>query len=186
MHDIEPFYQWQELYNPMEDSKSPFFELQHDEFRYTQKIYNYYIHPQWDSIGSETLYVKVLYADYEDGLGIIELIGEWNDCINNDIMYLKREVIDPMIEEGIHHFILLCEHVFNYHGSDDCYYEEWKEDISEQEGTIALLNLQEHVLNEMKLFGLQHHIQFGKKFQEINWRKMNPMNLFEYLESKIK
>lgn len=186
MHDIEPFFNWRELYNPLEDSKSPFFKQEYDVFQYSNKIYNYYIHPLWDSIGSETLYIKVLYADYEEGNAIIELIGEWNDCINNDIMYLKRDIIDSMIEEGINRFILLCDHVFNYHGSDDCYYEEWKDDISDQGGFIILVNLQEHVLSEMKLFGLQYHVQLGKKFQELNWRKMNPMNLTEFLEAKIK
>lgn len=185
MHDIEPFFNWRELYNPTEDSKSPFFKQQYDEFKYSNKIYNYYIHPMWDSIGSETLYVKVLYADYEEGTGIIELIGEWNDCINNDIMFLKRDIIDLMIEEGIRNFILLCDHVFNFHGSDDCYYEEWKEDISEQEGYIVFVNLQEPVLSEMKLFGLKNHVNFGKPFQDLNWRKMNPMNLAEFLEAKL-
>jgi hypothetical protein len=185
MHDIEPFYNWRELYNPDEDAKSPFFELEHDAFRYTNRVYNYYIHPLWDNIGSETLYIKVLYADYEEGIGIIELIGEWNDCINNDIMFLKRDIIDLMIREGIYKFILLCEHVFNFHGSDDCYYEEWKEDIEEHNGYIVLLNLQEHVLNEMKSYGLQYHTHFGNVFQDLNWRKMNPTNLAEFIESKI-
>lgn len=185
MHDIEPFFNWRELYNPLEDLKSPFFNQQYDELSYSNKIYNYYIHPLWDSIGSETLYIKVLYADYEEGIGIIELIGEWNDCINNDIMFLKRDIADQMILKGIRYFMLLCDHVFNFHGSDDCYYEEWKEDISEEGGYIVFLNLQEHVLSEMKLFGIQNHVQLGRKFQEINWRKMSPMNLAEFLDAKI-
>jgi hypothetical protein len=185
MHDIEPFYNWRELYNPVEDDKSPFFEQEYDEFKYSNKIYNYYIHPYWDFIGSETLYIKLLYADYDEGIAIIELIGEWNDCINNDVMFLKRDIADILIEAGIHRFILLCEHVFNFHGSDDCYYEEWKEDVSENSGYIVFVNLQEHVMNEMKLYGIHHHVNLGKKFQDINWRKMNPMNLVEFLEAKI-
>ncbi len=185
MHDIEPFFNWRELYIPEEDKKSPFYQQQRDEFRYTNKIYNYYIHPLWDSIGSETLYIKILYVDYEDGYTFIEIIGEWNDCINNDIMFLKRDVIDEMIQQGIRNFVLLCEHVFNYHGSDDCYYEEWKDDISESNGSIVFINLQEHVLQEMKSFGLKSHVYFGKKFQDINWRKLNPMNLSEFIQSKL-
>jgi len=39
----------------------------------------------------------VLYADYEIGFAIIEFIGEWNDAIENDIMTLKRELIDKML-----------------------------------------------------------------------------------------
>ena len=56
------------------------------------------------------------------------MIGEWNDCINNDIMTLKREIIDDMIDHGVDKFILLCENVLNYHASDDSYYQEWWED----------------------------------------------------------
>jgi hypothetical protein len=40
-----------------------------------------------------------LFADYELGYTIIELIGEWNDAIENDIMELRREVTDLMVEE---------------------------------------------------------------------------------------
>ena len=49
------------------------------EFEYSNTVYNYYIHPQWDDIGSGTLYMKELYADYENGFAILEFIGEWND-----------------------------------------------------------------------------------------------------------
>ena len=62
-----------------------------------EKIYNFLLHPQWDEFGSLTLYLKVLYADYDKGFCIIELIGEWNDAIYNDIMILKREIIDLML-----------------------------------------------------------------------------------------
>ena len=89
MHDIEPHYQWLHLYNSVEDEQSPFFEQEHSEFEFTQTIYNYLIHPQWDGFGSPTLYLKVLFIDYEAGVGIIELIGEWNDLIHNDVMVMK-------------------------------------------------------------------------------------------------
>ncbi len=185
MHDIEPFFYWKEIYDSSEDVKSPYFNKQYDTFRYTNKIYNYYIHPLWDEIGSETLFVKVLFVDYDEGLGIIELIGEWNDCIHNDIMYLKRRLADSMIKKGVFKFILLCDHVFNFHGSDDCYYEEWKEDISDQSGYIALVNIQEHILQEIKLVGIPFYVSYGNKLQDLNWRKMNPMSLMEFIESQI-
>ncbi|MCH5689283.1 hypothetical protein LWM68_36595 [Niabella sp. W65] len=43
-----------------------FFGAEHSQFEYTDTIYNYYIHPQWDFFGSRTLYLKVLMADYEE------------------------------------------------------------------------------------------------------------------------
>lgn len=92
MHDIEPFYNWIKLYSSQSDERSPFYGREYSEFEFSQTIYNYYIHPQWDFFGSNTLYIKIIFIDYEEGYAIIEMIGEWNDAINNDIMWLKREV----------------------------------------------------------------------------------------------
>ncbi|MFN9800030.1 MAG: hypothetical protein ACK54P_08445, partial [Bacteroidota bacterium] len=89
MHDLEPYYNWRELYISSEDPRSPFFEREYSEFEFSDKIYNYFIHPQWDSFGSQTLFMKILYAEYEEGFCVLELIGEWNDLLYNDIMILK-------------------------------------------------------------------------------------------------
>ena len=94
MQDIEPYYSWHHLYLSSEDELSPFYGAEYSEFEYSNTVYNYYIHPQWDDFGSSTLYTKILFADYEQNIAILEFIGEWNDAINNDIMLLKREVID--------------------------------------------------------------------------------------------
>ena len=107
MQDIEPYYRWRDLYTAEEDELSPFYGREYSEFEYSNTIYNYFIHPQWDDFGSNTLYLKVLFAEYNTGFAIIELIGEWNDAINNDIMILKRDVIDDLIGKGIQKFILI-------------------------------------------------------------------------------
>ena len=99
MQDIEPYYRWRDLYIADEDELSPFYGREYSEFEYTNTIYNYYIHPQWDDFGSSTLYLKVLFVDYEIGYAIIEMIGEWNDAINNDIMTVNQEWFDDT-EEG--------------------------------------------------------------------------------------
>ena len=124
MQDIEPFYHWRGYYESEKDKRSPFYGRTYNEFYYTKKIYNYFIHPQWDNFGSPTLYMKVLFADYEEGFAIFEFIGEWNDCVTNDIMFLKRDVIDPLLDEGISKFLIICENVLNFHGDADDYYEE--------------------------------------------------------------
>ncbi len=129
MQEIEPFYNWLEYYTSEEDEASPFFGKEYNEFEFTNTIYNYFIHPQWDEFGSATLYLKVLLADYDTGVAIIEFIGEWNDTLYNDIMFLKRDVIDVFIGNGINKFILIGENVLNFHGGDDDYYEEWFDDI---------------------------------------------------------
>lgn len=185
MHDIEPFYKWNELYESSLDVNSPYYGKEYDGSRYSNHVYNYYIHPLWDEIGSETLFVKILFADYDEGYSIIELIGEWNDCLTNDIMFLKRKLADVLIRRKINRFILLCDHVFNFHGSDDCYYEEWKEDLQKEGGYICLINIQEHLVDELKRFGLFRHVITRKAFQDLNWRKMEPQHLLEFVESKI-
>src|SRR5690606_5785226 len=115
MHDIEPYYHWRDAYVASEDARSPLYGRDYDEFYFTNAIYNYYIHPQWDGFGSATLYLKVLFVDYDRHYAVLELIGEWNDCIYNDIMHLRREITDLMEEEGISKFILITENVLNYH-----------------------------------------------------------------------
>jgi hypothetical protein len=177
MHSIEPFYNWRHLYIASEDGQSPFYGREYSEFEYTNTIYNYYIHPQWDDIGSETMYIKVLFADYDEGFAIIELIGEWNDAINNDIMLLKRDVIDDMAYLGINKFILIGENILNFHYSDDSYYEEWFDDIGE-EGWIAFVNFREHVLKEFKRANIDYYFVSDGELNDFHWRKFSPGQVF--------
>lgn len=185
MHVIEPFYTWRDRYIASKDKQSPFFGREYSEFQYTQKVYNYYIHPQWDHFGSPTLYMKILFTDYEESFAIIELIGEWNDSIHNDVMFLKREVIDPMVEAGIHKYILIGENVLNFHGDDNCYYEEWWDDIKDEDGWIVFLNLHEHVTEEMEMTQIQFYANFGKFFNAVNWRPYKPQMLFKAVDAII-
>ncbi len=180
MHDIEPFYAWRDFYIASEDAQSPFFGQQYSEFEFENKVYNYYIHPQWDTFGSQTLYLKIIFADYELGYAIIEFIGEWNDCIHNDIMFLKRDVIELLIQEGITKFILIGENILNFHTSDDCYYEEWFQDI--EDGWISGINFREHVIDEFKRSNIDYYINFGGELDEFNWRSLRPLQLFNKVE----
>lgn len=185
MHDIEPFHRWRDYYVASEDEYSPFYGQVYDEFYYRNKVYNYFIHPQWDDFGSDTLYMKVLFVDYDEGYTIIELIGEWNDCLHNDIMYLKRDVIDSMSKNGISKYILIGENVLNFHGSDEDYYEEWYEDIRDEGGWVVILNTLDHVTDEMKATRLQHFINFGDEFTSVNWRPHTPKRVFKAIEAIV-
>ncbi len=177
MHTIEPYYNWRGLYIASEDPYSPFYGTVYSEFQYSDKIYNYYIHPQWDDVNCQALFLKVLYVDYDKGFTIIEFIGEWNDCIDNDIMKLKRDFIDLMIDNGIDKFILIGENVLNFHASDDCYYEEWFDDVPD--GWICLLNFREHVIEEFADAQIDQYLLCGKDVDQPNWRTMHPNGLFE-------
>ncbi len=178
MHDIEPYHKWRQYYIAAEDKKSIFHGTKYSEFTFTKKIYNYFIHPQWDSIGSPTLYAKTLYADYDHGYALIELLGEWNDCLNNDIMFLKRKLVDNLIHHGIYKFMILCDNVLEYHGSDDSYYEEWWDDIKDDQGWVVFLNTREHMLEEMEKLKIQYYINIGQSYLDINWRKAHPKQSF--------
>ena len=183
MHTIEPFYNWIEQYSAAEDPRSPLYGAENNLMEYTNTIYGYYIHPQWDDIESETLFLKILFVDYEEGYAIIEFIGEWNDTLHNDIMMLKRNIIDPMVQEGISQFILIGENVFNFHGSDDSYYEEWFEDV--EDGWIVAICFQDFVLEEMKKFNLDYYINFGGSLENINWRTQEPLVLYNRVSDLI-
>jgi hypothetical protein len=165
-----------------EDKRSPFYGRTYSEFEFSQTVYNYYIHPQWDDIGSQTLYLKILFSDYEMGYTIIELIGEWNDAIENDIMTLKREVIDKLLAQGISKFILIAENVLNFHSSDECYYEEWYEDVAEKGGWIVLLALPAQSMYDFKRTGLHRYIE---PMDFVDWRPYTPAHLFTKIDNLL-
>jgi hypothetical protein len=183
VHDIEPYYNWLHLYNAAEDEQSPFYGREYSEFTFTHAVYNYLIHPQWDFFGSNTLYLKILYTDYIDGYAILELMGEWNDALYNDIMMLKREVLEILNEQGIQKFILLGENVLNFHASDDSYYEEWFQET--EDGWIAFVNFREHVLEEFRKARIDYFINFGGDLDELQWRKLSPRQMQEAVEAVI-
>lgn len=176
MHDLEPYHQWRKYYISEEDPDSPFYGKDYNYEVYSDTIYGYYIDPAWDYFGSETLYLKLLIVDYELEYCIIEFIGEWNDAINNDIMHLKRNVIELLLNHGIQKFILLGDHVMNFHGSDDCYYEEWFEEV--EEGWVAMIGFKDFVLEEMKLYNIDSYFNFGGNLQIDHWRTMKPKIFF--------
>lgn len=182
MHELEPFYNWRHLYTAEEDEHSPFHGRDHSEFEFSNVIYNYYIHPQWDEFGSRTLYIKELFADYDFNFVILELIGEWNDAVENDIMQLRREVIDPMLHKGISKFILITENVLNFHSSDTDYYEEWHEEVEEKGGWIVFVNMPEHTKHD---FHQSRIDRFVNMQEHPAWRSFQPEHFFELVDNRM-
>lgn len=183
MQDIEPFFNWRHLYTAEEDDKSPFFEREYSEFEFHNTVYNYYIHPQWDEFGSRTLYMKILFTDYEQNFTIIELIGEWNDAIENDIMMLRREITDEMYKTyGISKFIFIAENVLNFHSSDDSYYEEWAEQLREENGWVVLLNLPQQSRYDFTRARLTNYMEL---LDFPDWRTYRPEHLFQKIDAEM-
>ena len=181
MHDLEPYDRWLSIYDSAEDPNLPFYGESHDH--YDLALYNHYIHPSWDFIGSETLYVKVLYANYSAGCVVIEMLGEWNDTLHNDIMHLKRNLVDPLVAKGINRFLLIGEQVLNFHGLEDDYYQEWFEDV--EEGWIATICFQPFVYEEWKRYRLDYYLNWGGSLEIENWRTFHPMKLIEMVDQQI-
>ncbi|MFT4060886.1 MAG: hypothetical protein QM642_00865 [Edaphocola sp.] len=182
MHELEPYHRWKHLYDAEEDERSPLYGQAHSEFEYSNTIYNYYIHPQWDEFGSRTLYLKVLYVDYDQNYAIVEFIGEWNDAVENDIMQLKRAILDPMIQKGIVKFVLICEGVLNFHSSDESYYEEWYEDIKDEGGWIVMLNMPDYAHQEIQQARLGRYLFL---LSHPNWRTHLPQHLYQLIDNQL-
>jgi len=179
MHDVEPYYRWRDIYQAENDENSPFYGKEYSEFEFVDSIYGYCIHPQWDYIGSETLYIKILFVDYDSKSAIIEFLGEWNDTLHNDVMHLKRNIIDELIYLGIDKFILIGENVYNFHGSDDEYYSEWFDEI--EDGFIVGLGFSKVVIDEWKNYNIDSYIDFGNSFEINDWRIYNPIKLVKHI-----
>ncbi|MEO6130352.1 MAG: hypothetical protein ABIQ02_00790, partial [Saprospiraceae bacterium] len=114
---------------------------------------------------------------------IIELIGEWNDCIYNDIMILRQEITDLLQKEGVSKFILIVENVLNYHAADDnSYYEDWYERVSDAEGWIAIVNPLKHVEEEMVQYELNQYVHL---LTDANWRGNKPRTLLKWVEQQL-
>ena len=183
MHDIEPYYSWRHLYIASEDDRSPFSGREYSEFEFTHAIYDYLIHPQWDEIGSSTLFTKLIYVNYDLGFCIIELFGEWNDAINNDIMFLKRNLVEYLLAENVTKFILIGENVMNFHAMDNDYYQEWFDEL--EDGWIVALNFRDHVIEEFLSANLDYYIAFGGRFNDFAWRSPDPKQLFTAIDNLV-
>lgn len=183
MHQIEPFSNWLKYYDSSLDEESPFYGKEYNYDLYSETVYGYYIDPAWDSIGSETLYLKTLYADYDEGFVILEFIGEWNDTLHNDIMTLKRDFLEMLLYKGINKFILIGENIFNFHGSDDLYYEEWFDEV--EEGWIAAVSFPEFIQEEFKKYKIDCYVNMGGTLQLAQWRTLHPLKFYELVKQLI-
>ena len=183
MHTTDPFYNWRHLYQACEDSKSPLYGYFNSEVHFTDRIFDHVIHPQWDSIGCETLYLKVLYVDYAVGYAVIEFFGEWNDAVHNDIMRVKRDLIDEMLPIGIDKFILIGDNILNFHADETDYYDEWLEEVPD--GWMAFLNLRPHVLDELISYSIDMYFVLGGALDALNWRTKTPPQLYAQIAALV-
>ena len=96
-------------------------------------------------------------------------------------MTLKRDIIEGLMYEGVDKFILIGENVLNFHYSDDCYYEEWADEL--EEGWIAAINFHENVTEEFKNANIDNYFAMGGELEELEWRTYNPFQFFNKVNS---
>ena len=110
------------------------------------------------------------------------MIGEWNDAVENDIMQLKRSVIDILIKQGIYKYILITENVLNFHSSDREYYEEWIEDVKDDGGWIVSINMPEQTQYDFHKSKIDRYITF---MEDTNWRTYKPDVFFQWIDNRM-
>jgi hypothetical protein len=183
MQDIEPHFGWLDLYHNEMDPNNPFHEVEHNQFEYDRAVYNYLAHPQWDEIGSESLLVKVLFADYDNNFAIIELFGVWNDLFENDYKLFAENCLTYFIDAGINRFVLIAENVLHIYLDADDYYQAIQEELND--GWIALLRPREHVRHDLEQAHISLYFHYREHWDDWSWRKMKPATLFQEIEKEI-
>ena len=147
MHDVEPYFQWRHLYIAAEDPRSLFFGRTYSEFEFSQTVYNYYIHPQWDEFGSKNLFM-----------------------------------LDIMMQDGIYKFILIGEHVYNFHNGDRDYYEELYDELADENGWAVMVNLHPAAQYDFLQKKLNRYIEL---MEIAPWRTYKPEDFFQLIDQKI-
>ena len=89
------------------------------------------------------------------------------------------------MSEGIERFILIGENILNFHASDDCYYEEWFDEVTDGDGWIALLNFRQHVVDELVSADLDQYFVLGGELQEMGWRTFSPPQLYQRIDDCV-
>ena len=98
-------------------------------------------------------------------------------------MFLKRNILELLMNKGIANYILIGENVLNFHYSDDSYYEEWAEDIDG--GYIVCLGFLPHVIKEFEKGKINRYLIFDDNILHLDWRTYTPDNLINKIESLV-
>ena len=89
---------------------------------------------------------------------------------------------DQLFDKGIVKYVIIAENVLNFHSSDDCYYEEWYEDVAEEGGWIVMLSLAEQSKYDFTRAGIDRYVQL---IELLDWRPFTPMNLFTKIDNSL-
>ena len=183
LRHIEPFFGWLDHYSHDQDAKSPFHGVDHNLFEFDRRVYNVPAHPLWDDFGSESLLVKILFADYRKGYAILELFGEWNDLYDNDFRLLAENCLTYLIDNGIQQFIIICENVFHGYFETDDYYQALQEEL--EDGWLCAIRLREELQEEMIKYGINQYFFWSPMLDDVPWRTIKPPQLYALVASRL-
>ena len=183
LRDIEPFFGWLPWYNHEVDERSPFHDVEHNLFYYDRSINRIPAHPLWDDMGSESLLLKILFVDYQEGYAIIELFGEWNDLYENDFKILLENCLNCLIDYGVQKFIFICENVFHAYLDADDYYHAAYEEL--EDGWMTIVRARDCVKEELDQYGISQYFYFNDIIDELPWRKLKPFQLYHLIEGRM-
>ena len=78
---------------------------------------------------------------------------------------------------------MIAENVLNFHSSDDSYYEEWYDDVAEDEdGWIVCLNMPEATQHDFRKARLNNYIELLNFPQ---WRTMKPDAVYNQIDNLL-
>ena len=80
------------------------------------------------------------------------------------------------------HFIFIAENVLNFHSSDDSYYEEWREQLEDDNGWVVILNMPEQSKYDFKRARLTHYVELVEMEQ---WRTLKPELIYQTIQQFI-
>jgi MFS superfamily sulfate permease-like transporter len=98
-------------------------------------------------------------------------------------MVFRREIIDPLFAEGITRFIIIAENVLNFHSSERDYYEEWFENVTDENGWIVCLNMPEATQHDFRKMKLNYYVELREMH---DWRRYQPEALFKLIDNELK
>ncbi len=101
-------------------------------------------------------------------------------------MLFKRNIIEQLMQSGVNKFILIAENLLNFHGNDEDYYEEWFDEVQDEDGWITLINLRPHVQEELHNYDLDYYFLMGGQLEEIDWRTATPQQFLSRINGYVK
>jgi MFS superfamily sulfate permease-like transporter len=86
------------------------------------------------------------------------------------------------MKNGIYKFIIIAENVLNFHSSERDYYEEWYEDVTDENGWTVILNMPQQTQHDFTKLKLNRYLEL---MELTDWRVYKPFHLFKKIDTQI-